>query len=177
MKYYAEKDYIKHDPVFPYALTKREAFTWDAMEKTSALSKIEKQVMNEAAEAGIKRGLAVPIHGPQGEVMGIGMASSIHNPPPNRDELRILNAIAHQFHLSATQFDDAPPHETVKLSKRQVEILQWAATGKSRSVIADILNISEYTVDHHFTETFKKLKCNDRITAILTAFHLGLIHI
>jgi LuxR family transcriptional regulator/LuxR family quorum-sensing system transcriptional regulator SolR len=65
----------------------------------------------------------------------------------------------------------------VTLTGRQKEILQWAALGKSKSVIAGIMGLSENTVDSHFRGIFEKLDCHDRTIAILKAIQLGLIQV
>lgn len=45
-----------------------------------------------------------------------------------------------------------------RLSSRQMEILQWAAQGKSNSDISIIVGLSKRTVDYHISEILKKLE-------------------
>ena len=56
-------------------------------------------------------------------------------------------------------------------------MLQWAAAGKSRSAIGEIMGISDDTVDDHFRQIFRKLQCNDRVVAVLRAVQMGAISI
>lgn len=177
MKHYAENFYIDNDPTYRYALKKKGPFTWKSLLEILPLSKKEKLVMNEAEEAGLKNGVTLSLHGPYGEVIGFGLARHEKHQELNKDELSVLYAIANQFHIVYSSFDDAIDEPPVKLSDRQREILQWSAVGKSRSVIAEFMNISEATVDDHFRHIFKKLKCNDRTLAVLKAIQFGLIRV
>jgi DNA-binding CsgD family transcriptional regulator len=61
------------------------------------------------------------------------------------------------------------------LSPRETEVLQWCSLGKSNSVIATILSISEKTVEYHLTSVFRKLEVNGRMLAVLKAIDLKLI--
>lgn len=59
------------------------------------------------------------------------------------------------------------------LSPREREVLCWVSRGKSNSVIADILGISQHTVDTHIRRIFRKLGTTDRTTASIRAMETG----
>lgn len=61
------------------------------------------------------------------------------------------------------------------LSPREKEVLHWVAKGKSNSVIADILGVSESTVDTFLRRIYSKLNATNRITAVVRAIRLGII--
>lgn len=61
------------------------------------------------------------------------------------------------------------------LTPREVEVLQLAADGCSRSQIADVLTISAATVASHMQHIFESLGVRDRAAAVATAIRLGLI--
>ena len=63
------------------------------------------------------------------------------------------------------------------LSKRELEVLNWAKEGKSNWDISLILTISERTVKFHFSNIFKKLEVLNRSQAIARAIHHGLISV
>lgn len=79
--------------------------------------------------------------------------------------------------------DDAPgtqvvrfqPAKAVALTRRQCEILQWVARGKSNSSIACILGISVHTVDTHLRRIYNRLGTSDRTAAAIKAMQRGLI--
>lgn len=63
------------------------------------------------------------------------------------------------------------------LSKREIEVLNWAKEGKSNSDISIILSISERTVKFHFSNIFKKLDVINRSQAIARAIQYGLVYV
>jgi DNA-binding CsgD family transcriptional regulator len=177
MKHYAQNNYIDLDPTYRYGLHTKGLFTWKDLDKIIPCSKKEKAVMREAEDAGLKNGITISIHGPYGEVIGFGFAGNDKKNELSKDELSLLYAAANQFHLAYTSLTEQAEAISIKLTDRQREILQWAAAGKSRSVISEIMAISEDTVDDHFRQIFKKLDCHDRIVAVLKAINLGLIRV
>ena len=59
------------------------------------------------------------------------------------------------------------------LSLREMEVLNYAALGKSNKQIADIIGLSESTIKNHFSSTLKKLHANDRTHAVTLALCNG----
>ncbi|KQR77486.1 helix-turn-helix transcriptional regulator [Rhizobium sp. Leaf341] len=63
----------------------------------------------------------------------------------------------------------------VDLSEREIQCLNWTAAGKTSSEIAEILGLSEHTVNHYLNHVAKKLDAVNRIQAVVKAMRLGLI--
>jgi DNA-binding CsgD family transcriptional regulator len=59
------------------------------------------------------------------------------------------------------------------LSFREMEVLNYAAMGKSNKQIAEIIGLSESTIKNHFSSTLKKLRANDRTHAVTLALCNG----
>jgi len=59
------------------------------------------------------------------------------------------------------------------LSMREMEVLNYAAMGKSNKQIAEIIGLSESTIKNHFSSTLKKLHANDRTHAVTLALCNG----
>jgi DNA-binding CsgD family transcriptional regulator len=176
MEYYRKQGYVENDPTFRQIARTKGFFTWKDLQSIQSMTPKEQQVMNEAEEAGLKNGISLSIHGPYGEVLGLGFVSSSNRKGLSINESSVLYALANQFHLAYASLDKLPAAAPLlKLTDRQKEILQWTAAGKSRSTISEIMNISESTVDDHFRQIFRKLGCNDRILAVLKAVQLGLV--
>lgn len=55
------------------------------------------------------------------------------------------------------------------LTKRECEVLQSLADGKSNKGISDALHISEKTVKNHISNILQKLECRDRTQAVVQA--------
>ncbi len=61
------------------------------------------------------------------------------------------------------------------LSKREMQIIAWAAVGKSNSEIATILDISESSIDSYMRRVFTKLNVHNRTSAAVKAISIDLI--
>ena len=59
------------------------------------------------------------------------------------------------------------------LSLREMEVLNYAALGKSNKQIAAIIGLSESTIKNHFSSTLRKLHANDRTHAVTLALCNG----
>lgn len=71
-----------------------------------------------------------------------------------------------------------PPTEdqqTVKLTKREIEVLTHVIQGKSSREVADILFVAKRTVDFHLENVYDKLHVSNRIQAFRRAVRLGII--
>ncbi len=70
-----------------------------------------------------------------------------------------------------------PPDPTYSLSRREVEVLQLVAEGKSTSAVGRELFISAKTVKNHLASIYDKLDARDRTQAVLQGLRLGLVHL
>ncbi|PJI55933.1 DNA-binding response regulator [Methylobacterium radiotolerans] len=61
------------------------------------------------------------------------------------------------------------------LTEREREIFSWIAKGKSSADIADIVTISERTVNFHVDKVMRKLQVATRMQATIACVRLGLI--
>jgi DNA-binding NarL/FixJ family response regulator len=62
----------------------------------------------------------------------------------------------------------------LKLSKREMEVMELVLKGNNNREIAERLYISEHTVKNHMTNIFQKLAVNDRSQAIAKIYQMGL---
>jgi len=65
--------------------------------------------------------------------------------------------------------------QTLKISERELEVLQLLAAGRSNKEIAGRLNVSPNTVKTHVGRLYEKLEVKRRTEAILRARELGVI--
>lgn len=88
----------------------------------------------------------------------------------------ILKNIVPQLHQTLERLvKHKKGNSLVPLSKREQEILKWAANGKSNWDISIILGISERTVEFHLTNIMQKLDAVNRSHAVAIALDIGLI--
>jgi DNA-binding NarL/FixJ family response regulator len=67
-------------------------------------------------------------------------------------------------------------HDPV-LTKRETEVLQMFANGRSTVEVARGLTISQKTVKNHLTSIYQKLNVRDRTEAVLLAVRMGIIRL
>jgi DNA-binding CsgD family transcriptional regulator len=133
------------------------------------------QCLNMGIEAGLYNGVCTPLWGP-GQFAGIGLASKekLDSFDGNVD---LITAYANHFYIAFQRINRRKdcPEPNIYLTEREEQVLTWAASGKSDSVIGDILNLSEDTVDYYFRQIFRKLDCTNRVVAASKALSYGLI--
>lgn len=64
---------------------------------------------------------------------------------------------------------------SVRLTKREIEVLSLIAQGFSSKAAAEHLFVSKRTVDFHLANIYGKLQVNNRVQAFRAATRLGLI--
>lgn len=64
---------------------------------------------------------------------------------------------------------------SVRLTKRELEVLSLVIEGRSSKDVADALYVSKRTVDFHLANIYDKLQVSNRVQAFRRATRLGLI--
>lgn len=167
------RNYRVNDPLRQRAGHARAPFTW-AQVMQSKISRAQRLLMEEAHEFGLRDGVAIPIYLPQGEISGFGIASSVGGTDPNA-HLTQLYVIGLQFHTVWSAMNAPQVVALPRLTTREVEVLKWCAQGKSNWAIGEIMGISEHGVHYHLRNILRKLQVDSRTTAVVKAYHLGLI--
>lgn len=68
-----------------------------------------------------------------------------------------------------------PQPQKMLLSKRELEVMQYAATGASAKEIAAAINISTLTVNQYIKTAIKKLDAKNRVEAVVKLCKLGIV--
>lgn len=119
------------------------------------------------------RGAYFPVHDSLGQRGSISLSGD--REPFSMDEMAALSYLfIHVFDsLSALRELDRKPNET--LTDREIDCLTWTAAGKTSAEIAEILSLSEHTVNHYLNRATKKLDTVNRTQAVVKAMKTGLI--
>jgi len=66
-------------------------------------------------------------------------------------------------------------NRSIRLTKREIEVLSLVIEGKSSKDVADVLYVSKRTVDFHLANIYDKLQVSNRVQAFRRVTRLGLI--
>ena len=176
--HYLDRDYFSRDPVIRYARGNVTPYQWsDLLIQGSR----EQAVLQEASDAGLHQGLAIPIHEPWGKIFLTTLAtqrvemSSATDPAQVRTQAQVLAVVFHA-RFSALGCLQARNRQ-VGLTPRESECLEWVAQGKSSWDIGQLMAVSEHTVNFHLKNAMRKFDTASRVTAAVRAASLGLIHL
>ena len=82
-----------------------------------------------------------------------------------------------EIYMGAVGLPDMQRDRSVRLTKRELEVLCLVIEGKSSKDVADELYVSKRTVDFHLANIYDKLQVSNRVQAFRRATRLGLIPI
>jgi LuxR family quorum-sensing transcriptional regulator LasR len=125
--------------------------------------------------------VTLPIHGPNGE---FGVLSFASDAKPGagfaRDMAQVTPALTlvrdYAFASSQRFTQSAGKDDVPRLTRRELEVLNWVMAGKSSWEISMITRCSEATVNFHLANVRQKFNVNTRQQAVVKAISLGLIN-
>jgi len=165
------------DPTVGHCLTSTLPFIW---EPETFISSEGRALYEEASGFGIRTGVTLPIHGPNGEVGMLSLASdTVPGQAFKRDIGRVmgdLTLVRDYAFASSLPFAHPEGAETApRLTRRELEVLNWVMAGKSSWEISMITRCSEATVNFHLANVRQKFNVTTRQQAVIKAISLGLI--
>lgn len=175
VEHYIEENYIEIDPIQIYGRTSKKPFKWFELPEMMNMSDESLRYLKHLYNAGFKDGTMIPIFGPAGEVGTMGLSKKDGKIDLSPEEERSLQMICFHLHNMYTELNQQGHAKLPQLSARERDVLQWAAKGKSNTVIGDIIGISEHTVDTYMRRCYQKLGTSNRISTVVKAISLGLI--
>ncbi|ESZ53342.1 LuxR family transcriptional regulator [Mesorhizobium sp. L103C131B0] len=174
---YFEMGYDKIDPIVKMCRKRAGAFRWSEVYNAASTTEDERRVFDEAAMFGLKSGISVPLHGPDGCFATLSFAQGDEREFKNRT-ITYLELAALHFHMKVAEFANSSAiEETPSLSPREKECILWVARGKSSWEIGKILGISVDTVNFHVKNVMRKLAVASRTVAAIKAVDLGIIEL
>ncbi|MGJ8572636.1 MAG: helix-turn-helix transcriptional regulator [Hoeflea sp.] len=115
----------------------------------------------------------VPVHHPdhgQSVVFFVGKRT-----PMNISETAELALYAHLVHQRLRQVSARPSKPDSPLTERERECLIWTSVGKTSIEIAQILSLSEHTVNHYLNNAARKFDAVNRTQAVAHGLRFGFI--
>ena len=169
---WVKENYIFHDPISRYALKNRNAFEWNtALEHANRFGQ---KILNEAQDFSLYNGLAIPVmcqDFPTG-IISLGHDNMVLSPP----EIAEIELVCIHAYTRLVQVSELDLKLRIKdLTPREIDILHYAAAGKTNWEIGSIYGISEYSVKDHMKNVSRKLKASNRAHAVSLAILSGQI--
>jgi DNA-binding CsgD family transcriptional regulator len=172
---YIKQGYRATDPIMRRALSAPGPFDWYDMEGFGALTPAEANHLALLRERGFTGGIAVPVFSPRHTAGILFAATSDGSPSPSEADLTAITGAAQLFLRRYMEANDPWHDDGAALTQRERDVLTWIARGKSNSVIAEILGISENTVETLVGRCYRKLGVSDRVSAAVKGIGAGLV--
>jgi len=166
------------DPTVGHCLNSSMALVWHPETFETAP---QREMYEQASSHGICSGVTLPVHGPNGE---FGVLSFVSDQPANgsfisdvETRLPALSMIRDYAFESSLQFAGQREQSDVapRLTRRELEVLNWVMVGKSSWEISKITRCAEATVNFHIGNIRQKFKVNTRQQALVKAISMGII--
>ena len=176
-QHYTNQGYHRIDPTLHKARRSIAPVDWSRLERDEHFL----AVFNDARDFGIQaQGMTIPVRGPYGDIGGLSITSGLSVRDWNKLKAEVivnLQSVAVHVHDMVIRSDSLSNLlRTPTLSQRELEVLQWTSAGKSQQDIADILSISNRTVEVHLRSARHKLYALTTAQAVGRAISMGLIY-
>lgn len=175
-QHYMQNRYFEVDPVLSQIWKGHRPINWvDVKENTPVVQKF----FGEAGEFGISsHGLTIPIRDTERRCAYFSVSTDVSlqewRQIVDRYNQTFRN-FAFLFHVYFRQSKCTAPMIKSGLSEREIQVLSWAAGGKSAWETSQILGISQRTVDSYIRSCLKKLEVTNKTQAVATAAACNLL--
>jgi LuxR family transcriptional regulator, quorum-sensing system regulator SolR len=171
---YQERGYLETDPTVRHGLTSTLPIVWSDELFASA-----PELWEEARAHGLHFGWAQASRDRTGAVGMLTLARSVEQLTEtelsvNYAKMAWLTQYAHAG-MSRLLVPKHVPESKVVLTSREKEVLRWTAEGKTAGEVAQILNMSERTVNFHVNNIVVKFGASNKTQAAVKAAALGML--
>lgn len=150
-------------------------FTYDtALDVRRRLDGKAAAVLSLFDRSGLKRGVYIPVHDVHGTCGAVAFGGERET--VSGGEIKELTFLASVLFSRLGEIRDTHRAPPGGLSRREIECLHWAAAGKTTTEMAQILKLSEYTVNHYLSRATRKLDSVNRVQTVAKAIRAGLIN-
>jgi LuxR family transcriptional regulator, quorum-sensing system regulator BjaR1 len=196
---YRDNNFIDGDPYVSKARRTNTPFTWASLPtppRTGGRKPMAQKIMDAALDFRLNEGFLVPFH--FRDTLGrYGAALIVYlwEDKPDRLEFmlserrhelhlitiywaqRVVEIIAQQKRERGSPFAMVEELNNANLTDRERGVLQWAARGKTVSETAEILKISDNTVETYLKLAYQKLNVVNKTHAVAKAIYNRLIDV
>jgi LuxR family transcriptional regulator len=171
---YRSQGYVEIDPTVRHGLRSLLPIVW-----TDEVFAETRDFWEDARGQGLRYGWAQPCRDPSGVAGMLTVARA--NEPLSDSELKVkvprllwMTQVAHVA-MSKLVVNRIVPEAEVRFSRREVAVMRWTAEGKTSGEIAEILRITERTVNFHIGNVITKLNVANKTAAAIRLAVMGLL--
>lgn len=174
VEHYRAQGYVEHDPVLHHAARAIMPTNWSGIKENNPIAH---KMFIEAEVTGIgNQGITVPIRGPNGETAIFSLTNTCSDQDWKlffQTEMAQIQLVAHQFHTSVVEKHGLD--NQYHLSRREKEVLEWLAAGKTQDDVADILHLSVHTIQTYIQSARYKLNAINTAHTVARAIRMKLV--
>ncbi|WP_417424558.1 helix-turn-helix transcriptional regulator [Hoeflea sp.] len=171
---YDEMGLLKNSPIFATLRRSTAPICWN----TTTIGEGRQETEADGAQQLFARhdmtcGVYFPVHGSIGDraaVAFLGNRAELTHTEMGELGIFVLHAYDTYSCLKNKNKNSKNP-----LTARELEVLHWAANGKTSTEIAAILSLSDHTVNTYMNSAMRKLDCVNRTQLVAKALRLHLI--
>jgi DNA-binding CsgD family transcriptional regulator len=168
---------FENDPVPDFVEQTGEVMTWQQVVAQIEIPDEVKLYMESLFANGLHNSIIIPLYGPNQRA---SIAACLFGDPLGDDSDDVIGnvvTVLRRAHYKVCLLVARDHTKKTKLSKREGEVLNWMARGKSNPDIATILGISAETVDTYARRLYPKLGVHDRVSAVFAGMSRGMIRL
>lgn len=165
---YTRLNLVQNDPVVAHCFRSTAPFVWRDAPYDPLTNPKAKEVMDRATDFRMNEGFCVPIHSSEGFQAVVTMAGE--QVEAARQVRRALHLMALYAYGKAVELCLPKKFPQPRLlTKREREVLQWTAAGKTAWEISQILGVAESTIIAHLKSAAAKYDTPNRVATVVAA--------
>lgn len=171
---YIAKNYAGSSVIARHMLEFNMPYTWTDALKAQGDHAVQRKIIGEASEHGLREGLFSPIRLSDRSFAAVVVAGW---DVPSADPLHrmMTEVLAARYHHEVSRLLDRGVAGSNALTRRQRDCLSWVRHGKSSTDIGELLGISPQTVEEHIAAACRRLGVRTRLQAAVEASLYGLL--
>ncbi|WP_158085745.1 helix-turn-helix transcriptional regulator [Henriciella aquimarina] len=164
-----------YDPLPDIALSAAEPILWGHLPDNTLLQEDERHYLETLEAWNMQQGVGIVTYGPLSRLGFVGVGLPVTPEIGETPDIDLLRITAQTSFLRYCELIADEVGELPELSKRELEVLNRIAQGKSKTGIAREMQLSKDTVDTYFRRIYAKLDVSDRGAAVAKAVARGLM--